>query len=202
MYRQVHTYVPGYVQVSACRGARVEVGGRPGVSVHKGSLLHTTADARLAGSWAYEGWPVSASHACHWGAVELQIDAISTGFAWLRGCKLKFPCLFTQQALHPLSYLPGLCFQSLYQWFSTFLMLRHFNIVPHLGMTTPHHKSILLLLHSYKFATAMSLTVSIGWQDIGYATPEGVTTQPLRTAALNSLYCLQLGAAPSLTCSW
>jgi hypothetical protein len=55
MYRHVHTCVPGYVQVSACHRACVEVGGRPGwlkpsesfVAKLLGSQLRSTTSKRL-----------------------------------------------------------------------------------------------------------------------------------------------------------
>ena len=46
------------------------------------------------------------------------------------------------------------------QWFSTFLILRPFNTVPHL-VVTPNHKIILLLIHNCNFATVMNYSVNI-----------------------------------------
>ena len=46
------------------------------------------------------------------------------------------------------------------QWFSTFLMLQPFNMVPHV-VVTPTHKIILLLLHNYSFATVVNCNLNI-----------------------------------------
>lgn len=46
------------------------------------------------------------------------------------------------------------------QQFSTFLMLRSFNTVPHVVVTL-NHKIMLLLLRNCKFATVMNLSVNI-----------------------------------------
>ena len=46
------------------------------------------------------------------------------------------------------------------QWFSTFLMLRPFNTVPHV-VVTPNHEVISLLLYNYDFATVMNHNVEI-----------------------------------------
>lgn len=40
-------------------------------------------------------------------------------------------------------------------------MLRPFNTVPHVLVTPPTIKLFLLVLHSYKFATAMNCNVNI-----------------------------------------
>lgn len=50
----------------------------------------------------------------------------------------------------------------LHQWFSTFLMLWPFNIVPYAGVTPPPNpKIILLLFHNYNFATGINRNVNI-----------------------------------------
>ena len=46
------------------------------------------------------------------------------------------------------------------QWFSTFLMLRPFNTVPHVVVTS-NHKIISLLLHNCNFATVMNYNVNM-----------------------------------------
>ena len=46
------------------------------------------------------------------------------------------------------------------QWLSTFLMLRPFNTVPHVVVTS-NHKIILLLLHNYSLVTAMNHNANI-----------------------------------------
>jgi hypothetical protein len=45
------------------------------------------------------------------------------------------------------------------QWFLAFPMLQPFNTVPHV-VGTPNHK-IILLLHSYSFATVMNCNVNV-----------------------------------------
>lgn len=71
--------------------------------------------------------------------------------------------------------------ESLELYFSSFLMLRPFQIVIHI-VGTPIIKLFLLLLQNYNFAIAMNHDVNIWYA--GYVNPKEVATHRLRTADL------------------
>lgn len=59
----------------------------------------------------------------------------------------------------------------LVQWLSTFLGLWPFNVVPRVAVTT-NYNIILLLFHSYNFATAMNHKVTIWYANCGARDPQ------------------------------